>query len=66
MDQIAPFALLMPLVGMFNGVVFFDESLTPSFLIGAGIVLCGLMITVFANESRGDGEPTLRINDPAG
>lgn len=66
MDQIAPFALLMPLVGMFNGVVFFDESLTPSFLFGAGLVLLGLMITVFANEARFDGGSTTKVTTPAG
>ena len=35
MDQVAPFALLMPLIGMFNGVMFFHETLTPSFFLGA-------------------------------
>lgn len=52
MDQVAPFALLMPLVGMFNGVVFFHETLTPAFLIGAALVLCGLIITILARERQ--------------
>ena len=52
MDQVAPFALLMPLVGMFNGVVFFNETLTQSFLFGAALVLTGLVITVVAREAK--------------
>ena len=50
MDQVAPFALLMPLVGMFYGVAVFDETLTASFLFGSGLILSGLVITTIARE----------------
>jgi len=46
MDQVAPFALLMPLLGMFIGVTFFDETLTSGFLMGSILVLFGLVITL--------------------
>lgn len=52
LDQIAPFALLMPLVSMFNGVVFFYEALTKDFLLGAVLVLSGLVITIMARDAR--------------
>ena len=66
MDQVAPFALLMPLVGMFNGVVFFDERLTPGFLFGAGLVLAGLVVTIITRDVRTAGEAPPRIGTPAG
>lgn len=50
MDQVAPFALLMPLVGMFNGVVFFGETLTLDFMIGSALVLSGLVITLVPHK----------------
>ena len=52
MDQVAPFALLMPLVGMFNGVAFFGETLTRGFLLGAALVLSGLVLTIIARDTR--------------
>lgn len=66
MDQVAPFALIMPLVGMFNGVVFFHETLTPSFLLGAGLVFSGLVITIMAREARTIGSAPPGISAPAG
>lgn len=52
MDQVAPSALLMPLVGMFNGVVFFGKTLTRGFLLGVALVLSGLVLTIIARETR--------------
>ena len=66
MDQVAPFALLMPLVGMFNGVVFFDERLTPAFLFGAGMVLAGLLVTIAARDARTRGGAPPETGTPAG
>lgn len=63
MDQVAPFALLMPLIGMFNGVMFFHETLTPSFFLGAALVLSGLVITIIARDASGSA--SLGINTPA-
>jgi drug/metabolite transporter (DMT)-like permease len=50
---------------MFNGVVFFDEALTPSFLFGAALVLSGLVITIMACEARGVDDASPRIGKPA-
>ncbi|MGB4827541.1 MAG: EamA family transporter [Paracoccaceae bacterium] len=66
MDQVAPFALLMPLVGMFNGVVFFGERLTPAFLFGAALVLAGLVVTIFARDARVGGGAPPEVGTPAG
>ena len=66
MDQVAPFALLMPLVGMFNGVVFFDETLTKDFLLGAALVLSGLVITIMARDARARSGALPGLNTPAG
>jgi len=52
MDQVAPFALLMPLVGIFIGVVFLDEKLKPEFLLGTVLVMTGLVITIIARDAR--------------
>jgi O-acetylserine/cysteine efflux transporter len=59
MDQVAPFALLMPLVGMFNGVAFFGETLTPGFLLGAALVLSGLVLTIIARDTRIQTSPEI-------
>lgn len=66
MHQVAPFALLMPLVGMFNGVVFFGERLTPDFLLGAALVLAGLVLTIIARDVRSRSGVPPGLNTPAG
>ena len=66
MDQVAPFALLMPLVGMFNGVVFFGETLTKDFLLGAALVLSGLVVTIVARDARPGVQVAPSLNTPAG
>ncbi|MGL5446147.1 MAG: EamA family transporter [Rhabdaerophilum sp.] len=48
--RVAPFALLIPVVGMACGVVFFGEVLTPGILIGSAIVFAGLLINVFGDR----------------
>ena len=46
MDQVAPFALLMPLIGIFIGMTFFGETMTSGFIWGSVLVLAGLVFTV--------------------
>jgi O-acetylserine/cysteine efflux transporter len=50
---VAPFALLVPVVGMIAGAVVFGEPLRPVELAGGVLVLAGLALNVF-------GERTLR------
>ena len=66
MDQAAPFALLTPLVGMFNGVMFFDATLTQDFLLGAVLVLAGLVITIVPRDARTRRGAPPDLNTPAG
>lgn len=47
--QVAPFALLVPVVGLFCGAMFLGEALTASALIGSAIVFFGLCINVFGD-----------------
>lgn len=47
---VAPFALLIPIVGMASGVIFFDETLSLPILIGSGVVFAGLLINVFGDR----------------
>jgi len=44
---VAPFALLVPVVGIVSSVVLLHEPLSPFELIGSGVIFCGLMINVF-------------------
>jgi O-acetylserine/cysteine efflux transporter len=48
--QVAPFALLIPVVGMACGALFFGEVLTLPILIGSGVVFAGLLINVFGDR----------------
>jgi len=45
-DQVTPFILLMPVAGVVTGALALGEQLTPSVLIGGGIILVGLWIVV--------------------
>jgi O-acetylserine/cysteine efflux transporter len=47
---VAPFALLVPVVGMIAGVVIFGEAATPVELIGAVLVMAGLALNVFGDR----------------
>lgn len=48
--QVAPFALLIPLVGFACGVFVLGESVTLLTLAGTGVVLAGLAINVFGDR----------------
>jgi len=45
-DQVTPFALLMPVVGVLAGALLLSERLSTSALVGGLIVLAGLMIAM--------------------
>ncbi|MGH6891425.1 MAG: DMT family transporter [Dongiaceae bacterium] len=46
-DQLLPFTLLMPPVGVATGVFYLGESLRTSLLIGGGLILLGLAVIVW-------------------
>lgn len=48
---VTPFALLIPIVGMACGVMFFDEHLTPLILLGSAVVFAGLLVNVFGDRT---------------
>ena len=49
-SAVAPFALLIPVVGMIGGAIVFDEPLTAIELIGAALVMAGLTFNVFGDR----------------
>jgi O-acetylserine/cysteine efflux transporter len=46
---VAPFALLVPIVGMIAGAIIFGETLTLVELLGGGLVMLGLALSVFGD-----------------
>jgi O-acetylserine/cysteine efflux transporter len=46
---VAPFALLVPIVGIIAGAVLFGETLTTVELIGGALVMAGLALNVFSD-----------------
>jgi O-acetylserine/cysteine efflux transporter len=46
-DQLLPFTLLMPPVGVATGVVLFEEPLRPSLIAGGLVILLGLAIVAW-------------------
>jgi O-acetylserine/cysteine efflux transporter len=44
---VAPFALLVPVIGMIAGSLLFGETLTPVELLGGALVMAGLALNVF-------------------
>ena len=49
--NVAPFALLVPVVGMAAGTVVFGEPSTPVELAGGGLVMAGLALNVFGDRA---------------
>lgn len=47
-DQVIPFSLLMPVVGVLSGVLLLGEKVTLNELAGAAVVMAGLAVVVFA------------------
>jgi len=46
-SKIAPFSLLVPIFGMSSSALFLNESFGPIRLIGAALILTGLMVTLW-------------------
>ena len=46
-NRVAPFTLLVPVVGLTTGWVAFGEQLLPVHFAGAGLLMAGLVINVF-------------------
>ena len=51
-DQLLPFTLLMPPIGVATGVVCFEESLQTSLIAGGVVILLGLAIVVWPSRRR--------------
>ena len=51
-DQLLPFTLLMPPVGVATGVLWFNEPLYASLIAGGGVILLGLAIVVWPSRRR--------------
>ena len=46
---VAPFALLVPIIGVIAGAILFGETLTPVELLGGALVMAGLALSVFGD-----------------
>ncbi len=46
MNQAMPFTLLVPVIGVFSGVVFLGENMTPYLIVGGGLTVIGVGIIV--------------------
>jgi O-acetylserine/cysteine efflux transporter len=55
--RVAPFALLIPVVGMIAGRVVFDEPLGPFEFLGAVLVMAGLVVNIFGDRLLGGRAP---------
>lgn len=51
-DQLLPFTLLMPPVGVATGVLWFGEPLYASLIAGGAVILLGLAIVVWPSRRR--------------
>jgi O-acetylserine/cysteine efflux transporter len=49
--QVAPFALLVPVIGMAAGAVVYGEQLTPANVAGSGLILAGLALIMLAGRT---------------
>ena len=67
--SVAPFALLVPIIGMIAGAILFGETLRPVELAGGALVMAGLAVNIFGdwalrrstlpipNRARYQGDP---------
>jgi O-acetylserine/cysteine efflux transporter len=51
-DQLLPFTLLMPPIGVATGVLWFGESLRSSLIAGGMVILLGLAVVVWPTRRR--------------
>jgi O-acetylserine/cysteine efflux transporter len=57
---VAPFALLVPVVGMIAGALLFGEALSAVELVGGALVMAGLALNVFGDRALRRRLPALR------
>ena len=57
---VAPFALLVPVVGMIAGALLFGESLSAFEVVGGALVMAGLALNVFGDWALRRGLPAFR------
>ncbi|MCZ8374301.1 MAG: EamA family transporter [Beijerinckiaceae bacterium] len=57
--MVTPFALLVPVFGLFSGTILLDEPFSLLAMIGSAVVFAGLMINVFGDR-LGRVRPALR------
>jgi len=46
-NKVAPFTMLVPLIGVATGWLAFDEALKSVQLVGGGLLLAGLFVNLF-------------------
>ena len=49
-NQVAPFSLLVPVVGLSTGWLVFDEALRPVHFVGGALLMLGLVVNLFATR----------------
>lgn len=49
-DEVMPFTVLIPVVGVILSIIELGESVTPGLIIGGSILTFGLIIIVFAGR----------------
>lgn len=49
-NQVAPFSLLVPVVGLSTGWLVFDEALQPVHFVGGALLMLGLVVNLFATR----------------
>lgn len=64
--RIAPFSLLVPVVGLWAGSFFLSERLGAAQWTGVGLVLAGLLVNQFAGTLRPAARAGQRARTPAG
>lgn len=56
---VAPFTLLVPITGMLSGYLVLGEIITPIEIAGAGLVIAGLVVTLWRGKPL---EPVVRLD----
>ncbi len=59
-SQVAPFSLLVPVVGLASAAFLLDEGLSPVQIVGAVLVMAGLLVNVFGGRVMQRFSPAAR------
>jgi O-acetylserine/cysteine efflux transporter len=52
MDRVAPFGLLLPVFALVSSVLFLGDRVTPTWIVGALLVISGVAITQMKPAAR--------------